>query len=535
MMRSMGRIGSRVSSATGRLLLVLACGLLAAGFRIGDPGPLFDDPAGVVEAIGRVKESAGGRLRALKIEIEQRRLTVQVQNPANRRAIDEWRTEHVSVAGIHWDRVHGPAPVQPNLVNPDLEANLFNLDDIDFNVVATLTRNAVERAGLEERARVTRIEIMRTVSILPAPASGDVRWSVQVSSSRESARVFADVKGTITGVDLAGTNRARDLDLLTRPELVSDAAKAFRTAIGADARLVHVSIGSHAVSFRTNSADPNFPIPLSGSLSARASYTWNLNGLQRAIGSVSVDAGLPLQDAPFSVDDVDWTVLPKLMAAAKERLRMPQGRVTGAEISRPTQGVGEPVALWTIEVTDTNREKGTIRADARGVVADVTLPESRRPPIDWYDPATMVQMLDRIGREFGNGAKFSEITFMNDKVVIVAPDPRQPQAFVQVLLMKDGFSRFGSPGMLATMQTPFALADLQPLTAPKLAELQSATLTRLSLPPRSISSITLGRGSMDPSPRGNVTIEIRAEDRPFGRSGRVNYELDGRELKAYLP
>jgi len=214
---------------------------------------------------------------------------------------------------------------------------------------------------------------------------------------------------------------------------------------------------------------------------------------------------------------------------------MPQGRVTGAEVSRPAQGVGEPAVVWKIEVTDINREKGTILADTRGAVTEVTLPESRRPPIDWYDPATMVQMLDRIGREFGNGAKFSEITFMNDKVVIVAPDPRQPQTFVQVLLMKDGFSRFGSPGMPATMQAPFALDDLQPLSAPKLAELQSATLTRLSLPPRSISSITLGRGSMDPSPRGNVTIEIRAEDRPFGRSGRVNYELDGRELKAYLP
>ena len=40
---------------------------------------------------------------------------------------------------------------------------------------------------------------------------------------------------------------------------------------------------------------------------------------------------------------------------------------------------------------------------------------------------------------------------------------------------------------------------------------------------------------MDPSPKGNVTIEIRAEERPFGRAGRVNYELDGTVIKTYLP
>ena len=45
----------------------------------------------------------------------------------------------------------------------------------------------------------------------------------------------------------------------------------------------------------------------------------------------------------------------------------------------------------------------------------------------------------------------------------------------------------------------------------------------------------LFRSSMDPSPKGNVTVEIRAEERAFGRGGRVNYEMDGTVLKAYLP
>src|SRR4029078_10705518 len=100
-------------------------------------------------------------------------------------------------------------------------------------------------------------------------------------------------------------------------------------------------------------------------------------------------------------------------------------RVTGAEVTRPTTGVGAAVVLWHIEVTDRNREKGTVDADVKGAIKQVTLPESRRPPLDFYDPATMVAALARIGAEFG-AAKFSEISFMGDKVIITAQDPRKP-------------------------------------------------------------------------------------------------------------
>jgi hypothetical protein len=44
---------------------------------------------------------------------------------------------------------------------------------------------------------------------------------------------------------------------------------------------------------------------------------------------------------------------------------------------------------------------------------------------------------------------------------------------------------------------------------------------------------------MDPSPKGNVTIEIRAVVPPFNApmppGGRVVYELDGTAIKSYLP
>jgi hypothetical protein len=104
-----------------------------------------------------------------------------------------------------------------------------------------------------------------------------------------------------------------------------------------------------------------------------------------------------------------------------------------------------------------------------------------------------------------------------------------------MLLTDAGFTRFGTPSMFAVRNPPFTMADLVLLDARKIAELQAVTLEKLQMQPNAIAGITISRGSMDPSPKGNVTIEIRAEERAFGRGGRVNYEMDGTVLKAYLP
>ena len=42
---------------------------------------------------------------------------------------------------------------------------------------------------------------------------------------------------------------------------------------------------------------------------------------------------------------------------------------------------GTPIVLWEIQVTDRNREKGSILADAKdGAVRRVILPEGRQAP-----------------------------------------------------------------------------------------------------------------------------------------------------------
>jgi hypothetical protein len=406
------------------------------------------------------------------------------------------------------------------LANPDLEANLFQLEEIDFAAATNLARTAVEHAALADKARVARMELARQTFIVPVPASGEVRWTVDVTSGRESVQVFADASGGIIGKNIDGTERAKSLDILRELDLAADAARAAGFVLGRDPVLTAVSIGPRAVGFETGTAN------------APRLYLWNLNGLQRAPVKAGVASARP---GLFSVDDVDWTALPKIAAAARSELAMPQGRLTGIELTKPPGALGPPIVLWKLEVTDQNQEKGYVLFDGAGAMRQVLPPQSRRAAIDWFDPKTMTDALARLAAQMGRDRQFAEITFLADKVVITAQDAVQPNAYSQVHLTTVGFERAGAAAMAAAGTVPFKAGDLQPLTQQRLADLERRTLAILKIPPKSISAVTIGRNASDPSPRGNVTIEVRAADKSSGRIGRVIYELDGTVVKSYLP
>ncbi len=523
-----------ISRATPRpFVWALVCLAMLAGCRFGEPANPFSDDTAIERAIATLKQDIGSRLRVLNLSVEPEQIVIRVQDPANRTRVDEWRLDRVNMVAVSWDRVSGPLPYQLTLVNPDLEANLFELGEIDFSAATALARAAIERAKLSGKPRVTRMEIARQAFLLPSPASGEIRWTVDVNSERESVQVFADAHGTIVGMNVDGTERAKSLDLLRNLDATSEAARAFRFVFGPDRILTRVNIAPQSVSFETNVADPSPPVPVAGSLSARRTYIWNLNGLQRAMARINADAAMPLRAASFGIDDADWTKLPAIVAAAPQELSMPQGKVTGLELAMPDNPLGPAIVLWKIQVTDQNKEFGFVLADVAGTVKQLIPPQSRRQSTDYFDPATIAATFAKLGADFGQDRQYAEITFFNDKVVVVAEDHMQPNSFSQIILNNAGSQRVGTPAMSAVKNVPFRVGDLSGLTADRIRDLEAKTIDTLKVSP--ISSITIGRGSMDPSPNGNVTIEIRAEERPGGRAGRINYELDGRVIRTYLP
>src|SRR5262249_12018376 len=103
-------------------------------------------------------------------------------------------------------------------------------------------------------------------------------------------------------------------------------------------------------------------------------------------GEIAPDRG-----APFGIDDTDWTIVPKLMVTAKEKLGMPEGQVNEIMLTKPLDPVEAPKLLWKVEVIDKNRETGSIQADLSGNVQQVRLPESRAAPPDWSAPDKVIE------------------------------------------------------------------------------------------------------------------------------------------------
>ncbi len=528
-----------------RSLPMLAGAAMLAAAGLANAASLFDEDKAIEQAIGAIKEKLGsGPVRSLKVSITPDGVALHAQDPKDRRHVDEWRFVRRK-SFFQPQSVSGPQPIQLNLINKDLEANLFDLDEIQFAASAKLIEAAIGRAGIEDAPQVTGMEIERQVYIIPTPSSGPVHWTVHVRSGRESAEIIADTRGAIIGRELSGTNRAKTLDMLQQPELAADAASDFRAALGADRVLLKVRIISSGAIFETN-------LPLNAAAAKSQShfhedkaFNWNLSGLRQALGSsthVEIPGHLEI-DPPFSVDDVDWKLLPKIAAAAPESLGIPKGRVSDIWLRQGAEQVGKPVLLWQIDVKDENGEEGSVLADTAGAIKQVRLPPSRRKPSDWLDPATVVDTLAQIGREFGADTRLVEIMFYDNQVRISAEDPRQPRQLMDVFLDEKGFHRFGggSFGMAAARRASggFKIAELAPLTAQRIAELEARTLARMNLAKVQVSNITIGRGNMDPSPKGNITIEIRALVPPFNApippGGRVVYELDGTVIKSYLP
>lgn len=496
---------------------------------------MFADDQAVPAAVRAIRQAAGpGRKRVLRIEVNPQELVVQLQNPAARSHVDAWRFGR-SGRVFASDRVTGPVPVRLNLVNPDLDANLFDLDDVDFDAAGALVRTAVVRAGLEGPAAVARIEIARTVSILPRPASGNVRWTVTVRSPRESAEIYADRGGAVVGMDLSNTTRMRTLDYLREPGLLQEAAQAFRQVLGRERILTHVSLTQAGIGFQTNLRDDTLPIVGStpGGLTAVQVFAWRPDGLRRGWGSVMPPTSIGPPPTPFAIDDVDWTILPALVASAKDRLGMGQGQLNEAVVKAIPDFMGTPRLTWTVEILE-GRETGKVVADLQGRIRNATLPPSRRVAVDWREPSSLVAVLRRIGDELPPDAAFAEISVRKERIEIRGRAKELGEQPFRLQLTPEGLA----PSPFGTMQPVgrlFQLADLAPLTEERIAALQKRTLDRLGLPPGSITSISIERDGIDPSPRGDVTVVIRAEERPFGRSGRISFELDGREIVAYLP
>ncbi len=508
-------------------VLVLTLGL--GGCKFGSPVSFLDDEEAVTKAVSGIQSRYYGPIPTLKIVIGDREMILQARDPSMPWQISEWRLVREQYHFLNYDRVYGPTKVGNLAGSRNLDTRLFNLREIDFASWSRIADSAAARAALREKGGVSSIELSRPAAAAPSKSGSPARWTIEVRSTLETVRVYANGDGEIVRVAVAPP-AGTPLNLYTRPELAEEAAAEMRTQVGTSPVLKRVSFNSSSISFTTTIKSENSPVKFSGSSGMRmtAVYNWTPEGLREGMSTIDVGSVFSNPDAPFGVEELNWSMLPGIVADARAALAMPQGRIVSIDASKPTDGVGALAALWKIEIEE-NRERGTFVADARGVVRKVLLPQSRRVKTNWLEPAVIAETLKRIGAEFGPDTRFDSILIHDSHVNIVAEDPRRPDELAQVHLRDTGFSRFGKPMFVVRADQRFRLEDMQ-LSGEQWTSMVEQTLQAKKLPPGSLSRITIGREHMRAK---GVPIELRAESQGIG--SRIVFEAEGSTVRAALP
>src|SRR5450432_2345922 len=224
------------------LCLALAAHLLSGCSDQPDQG-LFEGTA-AQEAIKKVSEKLKAPVRVFKIVIRPGKLTIQVQSSVSPRQLNELTYDDSSeLAGLIFPVVSAPRVVSPDLINPNLEENLFNLAQVNLRAVPAAVGEAVRRLALVGGGAAQSVTIQRQVRILPDISSGDVQWVIAVRGPSESASATTDAQGRLVHVDLRNTGRAQTLDYTQDAEMLADTIGRIREQFGSGSiyRKINVS------------------------------------------------------------------------------------------------------------------------------------------------------------------------------------------------------------------------------------------------------------------------------------------------------
>ena len=118
-------------------VLLASSGFVTAGY--------IDDNTTFSLAISVLRGAVGPHARALRIEADVNGIEIHAQDAHNRSHINGWRYGTVTYMGVPLRRLTGPEPIDPALINPDIEANLFDLDSIDFAAAPKLIHDSIAR------------------------------------------------------------------------------------------------------------------------------------------------------------------------------------------------------------------------------------------------------------------------------------------------------------------------------------------------------------------------------------------------------
>jgi hypothetical protein len=497
--------------------LGLATALLAP-LAAGAAEPSFFDEGRAQAGLEKIFERAGHPAHAFRLEIGPNRLIAEVQDPSNSAHVDRW-SDRLGGGIFAGETVSGPEPVALDFPADNLAAKLFALSPADLAVVAKLCEAAIKEAKLDDAAAVSRIELRRQ-----EPSAGPPVWGVNVTSGREHATIYADLDGTITHGDFSGTHRAEALDYEKGGAALDAVVTTIADTLGTDAVIETVYVYHRSLGF--DAVDRDHPDRLSR-------YRAGMNGVYRE-GPADPRSLIMLPLLRFSIADVDWRVLPTLVDAARDRLKMPGARASGIDVSRPDPGVGDPAIQWHIVLEAEEGTVGSANFDAKGHPLNALFPPGKAPRLDMFDAGNMMSAVDAAGHAYGEHIPMLEIVCEGEHVLLAVRDRNDPPGAKVVEYGGEGLKR-SFVTVAARQRTPdwfFDLAVVRPAVA-RWAELQRDALTRLALTGGKIDRIQVAKHKavLPQDDRAVITVTASAGT----RKGIVVYDLAGTVVDIVKP
>jgi len=516
----------RDSRLRGALCLPLAA-ILFSGCTPKTSQTFFEGTA-AQEAVSKLSNKIGSPVRVLNVEIKPTTLTIQVQDPAAPSQVNEYTYRALAgVSAMIIPKFAGPKPVRLNLINPNLEENLFDLTQVNFAAVAGTVRDAARRVALDGGGAVQTVHIQRRIGILP-PSSGDIEWNIFVGGPRESASAYADAQGRVRRLDLSGTRRAQTLDYTKDVKTLAETIAEIRDRFGPEPIFDNIRVSRLNVSFSLRDAKDS---------SETHWYSCDLNGIRQSssfMPNLKLPVSMEEKREFFSIDEADWSLVAAICKTAREKIKLPHPNIHSIELVKLPPKLKPQPLKWRAQVIEgAIGEYGFVEFDPKtGQVTRVEPPRSQEIKVDFVGLAKTQEFLANVKEDFGPAGRFLEIAILHDSAMVKALAPGKRDEIQQYTY--DGRER-ANPELSGLPKSPFdsfeekdlfGVAEIQSYEA-RIPELEKKALERLRIPESKVRSLNFYRRSPFYPGNKKLLLQIYCEGKG---DGRVVYEPSGAEF-----
>lgn len=478
------------------------------------------------------RETAGRDLDLMAVRIRPERIEVDARSARGGPRADSWTIARKWGLFGTRDAVSGPRPVRPAGPVTDLETAFFPAADLPLARLAEILAAATARAPLQEPGAVTEVHIARQVTLVPAPAHGDVRWRITIANDRERAIAEAGVDGTVIGLDISGTHRGRTRDFLAQTDWpFGDAQSGFARLVGDAPTVYRIDVTRRSIAVTATSGR-----------SAKDVTRWSWDGGRFTRGLIDLpnfETAIPSGDLPYALGEVDLALVPRIARAALAKAPGSGFSIVRMEAVKERVAAGRPEVLWRVALgdgtggtfaRDDDRVQVRIRPD--GTVASVVLPERLRPAVDYLTAAGVVEAIARFRTALGGEHQVFELRFETDEARLKHRDAEDPRAVATAVLSGRGLTRGITSGrIMETDADLFALSRLDGFDAAAAGRMIADALAALAIPGAEVYRIQISSGGpFQRPPTGEPVVTIRA--RSAAGDGYALFLLGGKLLDA---